>query len=184
VGSNAEEWRLFLVPMGQLDRITEEMLARQIDAYRLPVRETLATYRKDRPGASAGDLLATIITDWFYRIPAIRLAEAYAQQQCTAYMYEFAWPSPLFDGQLRACHYLEVPFVFDMLDRNTPLLGGQAPQPLADAMHRAWVAFAARGLPGWPRYDPVRRATMRFALPPQVVEDPRPAERALWEGKR
>jgi para-nitrobenzyl esterase len=184
VGSNAEEWRLVPVPTGQLDRITEEMLAGQIAAYGLPVQQTLATYRAARPGASAGDLLAAVVTDWYLRIPAIRLAEAYSQGPRAAYMYEFAWPSPLFDGQLGACHYLEVPFVFDTLDRNSPLLGGQAPQQLADAMHRAWVAFAARGDPGWPRYDPVRRATMRFALPPQVVEDPGAAERALWEGKR
>ena len=186
VGSNAEEYRFFLVPTGQLDRITEKMLAGQIAAYGLPVQQTLATYREARPGASAGDLLAAAVTDWVYRIPMIRLAEAYAQGPRGAYMYEFAWPSPLFDGQLGACHYLEIPFVFDTLDSNTPLLGGpgQAPQQLADAMHRAWVAFAARGDPGWPRYDPVRRATMRFALPPQVVEDPRPAERALYEGQR
>jgi para-nitrobenzyl esterase len=187
VGSNAEEWRFMLVPTGQLDLITEEMLAGQIAAYGLPVQQTLATYREARPGASAGDLLAAVVTDWRFRIPAIRLAEAYSQGPRAAYMYEFAWRSPQYAGRLGACHGLELPFVFDNLDGERPggfVGAGRGPQQLADATHRAWVAFAARGDPGWPRYDPVRRATMRFALPPQVVEDPGAAERALWEGKR
>ena len=55
---------------------------------------------------------------------------------------------------------------------------------LADTMHAAWVAFATTGDPGWPTYDPSRRATMRFNLTSQVVDDPRSWERALWEGVR
>jgi len=75
--------------------------------------------------------------------------------------------------------------VFDVLGPSTvPLLGGTPPHSLADAMHGAWVSFAATGDPGWPRYDLTRRATMRFDLAPEVVEDPLAAERALWEGVR
>lgn len=58
------------------------------------------------------------------------------------------------------------------------------PQELSRAMHAAWVAFATTGDPGWPRYEPVRRATMRFDTASRVVEDPRKWERALWEGLR
>jgi carboxylesterase type B len=46
------------------------------------------------------------------------------------------------------------------------------------------VAFATSGNPGWPQYDLQRRATMRFDTPVEVVDDPRSAERALWEGLR
>jgi para-nitrobenzyl esterase len=38
-----------------------------------------------------------------------------------------------------------------------------------------------RGDPGWPRYDLKRRATMLFDCECTVVDDPRAAERALWE---
>ena len=51
-------------------------------------------------------------------------------------------------------------------------------------MHRAWIAFATRGDPGWPRYDLPRRATMRFDTTPEVMDDPRARERLLWEGVR
>ncbi len=64
------------------------------------------------------------------------------------------------------------------------MLGPAAPQQLADAMHRAWVNFAASGDPGWPKYDNVRRATMRFDVTSTVVDDPRAMERSLWENVR
>ena len=193
VGSNAEEFRLYLVPTGTIDAVTEQMLSRTVTAYGLPVAETLATYRATRQDATPGDLLAAIRTDWFYRLPAIRLAEAHVRQGAGAtYMYEFAWQPPTYEGRLGACHALEYPFVFDNLDKKgyqgylgvVLLLGPNPPQQVADAMHAAWVAFATSGDPGWPQYDLRRRATMRFDSTSQLVEDPRSAERVLWEGRR
>ena len=106
-----------MVPNGVINYINEDILAGTIAAYGLPVSETMATYRAIRPNANAGELLAAIVTDWFYRIPAIRLAEAHTKGSGTTYMYEFAWRSPKFDGKLGACHFLEVPFAFDTLDK-------------------------------------------------------------------
>jgi carboxylesterase type B len=85
--------------------------------YGLPVEKTLATYRATRQNATAGDLLEAIFTDWFFRIPAIRLAEARVASSAATYMYEFAWRSPQFDKRLGACHALEIPFVFDTLHK-------------------------------------------------------------------
>jgi para-nitrobenzyl esterase len=185
VGTNADEHRLFLVAFGAIDRVTAEALAGAVAAYGLPVEETLAAYRAAHPGAGAGDLLAAVQTDWYWRIPAIRLAEAHAKGRSSTYMYEFAWRSPQFNGLLGACHALEVPFVFDTLGNGTgPLLGTDPPQQLAETMHAAWVAFATDGDCGWPKYDLGRRATMRFDRTSGVVDDPRSAERALWEGVR
>jgi carboxylesterase type B len=65
-----------------------------------------------------------------------------------------------------------------------PLLGENPPQALADAMHKAWVAFAKTGDPGWPKYEPRRRATMRFNTTSQVVDNPRTWEREFWRGVR
>ena len=39
-------------------------------------------------------------------------------------------------------------------------------------MHRAWIAFARTGDPGWPAYEPARRPTMRFDREIQVLDDP------------
>jgi len=185
VGTNLDEHRLFLVTVGAIDLISDEALIRTIAAYGLPVEATLAAYRAARPGASAGDLLAAIQTDWYWRIPAIQLADAHARGGGATYMYEFAWRSPQFEGRLGACHGLEIPFVFDTLGSGTqPLWGPDPPQQLADTMHAAWVAFARNGNCAWPKYGLARRPTIRFGTALELVEDPRSAERAVWKGVR
>ncbi len=191
VGNNADEYRLWLVPTGMINAVNQEMLSGFVAAYGLPyglqVAETLATYRATRKDATPGDLLAAFATDLAYRIPAIRMAEAHTQQGAGAtYLYEFAWPSPTFEGRLGACHLIELPFVFDNLDKEgfEGLAGTNPPQLVADAIHAAWVAFATSGNPGWPQFDLKRRATMRFDTTSELVEDPRSAERVLWEGRR
>jgi carboxylesterase type B len=140
---------------------------------------------RDNPGASAGELLSAIQSDWYIRIPALRLAEAHATGAAATYMYEFAWRSPQFGGRLGACHGAEIPFVFDRLGHGTELLWGtDPPQALANAIHHAWVAFATHGDPGWPPYDLNRRATMRFDTTSEVVYAPHSLEAALWAGVR
>jgi para-nitrobenzyl esterase len=197
VGTNTDDWRLFTIFNGLLD-IPEQVLTgsvadygfRSMAAYGLPVETALAAYRAAYPGASPGDLLAAVQTDWWCRVPAIRLAEAHASGPAATFMYEFAWRSPAFEGRLGACHGLEIPFVFDTLDKGAdqmlgPLLGPAPPQQLADKVHAAWIAFATNGDPGWPKYDRCRRATMRFDTVSEVVDDhPRSVERELWEGVR
>lgn len=187
IGSNLEEERLFMVPNTAIDFINEDMLKGAVMAYGLPLEETLATYGEARPGASPGDLLEAVLTDWFFRIPALRVAEARSKEGGSpTYVYEFAWRSPAFDGRLGACHALEIAFAFDTLDKedNWSISGPNPPQQLADTMHSAWVSFIKDGNPGWTAYDLENRSTMRFDDTSGVVNDPRPAERKLWEGKR
>ena len=184
-GATTDESMFFLVPGGAIDQITHEILAGAVMAYGLPVDEALAAYRAAHPGASPGELLAAVQSDRYFRIPVLRLADAHAKSPAATYMYEFAWRSPRFEGRLGACHGAEVAFVFDTLGDGTEALGGaNPPQQLADTMHAAWVAFAANGDPGWPKYDRSRRATMRFDTISAVVDDPRSMERQLWAGVR
>ena len=185
VGSNTEETRLFLLSDGTIDRLTGEAVAAMAVAYGLPA-EGLSAYRAAHPGASAGELFSAIQTDWYWRIPAVRLADSHAAgARAATYMYEFAWRSPQMGGRLGAAHAVEIPFVFDTLGLGTePMLGRNPPQPLADAMHGAWVAFAAQGDCGWSRYDAVRRRAMHFDTESWVVDDLLGRELAVWQGIR
>ena len=186
VGSNRDEHRLFLVPSGLVDHVTEDLLRLVLAGYRLPAERALAAYRAPAPDASPGELLADVATDWFYRVPAVRLAEARAGGPGRTYVYEFAWPSPQFDGRLGSCHALEIAFVFDLLaaPENQPLAGDAPPQRLADEMHRAWVSFVCTGDPGWAPYDPASRPVQVFDQPSALVADPRPEQLAVWAGVR
>ncbi|MFE0651983.1 carboxylesterase/lipase family protein [Streptomyces sp. NPDC059534] len=184
IGSNREEYRLFLVPTERLHVLPESTLHSLVTAYGLTPAEALPVYRAGRPAATAGELLDAVATDWFYRIPAIRLAESVPG----SHLYEFAWRSPQFDGNLGACHALELPFVFDRLDDPSyaAMIGQHPPQALADAVHGAWVSFAKTGSPGWQAYEKTTRTTMTFGATPASapVSDPRAEERMVWEGVR
>lgn len=192
IGTNTDDWRLWIVVSGVIGQITDEILTgpvkahgyQSLAAYGLPAENALAAYRARSPQSSPGDLLAAVQTDWWMRLPAIRLADAHATTAAGTYMYEFAWAAP----GLGAVHALEVPFVFDTASPDAPLfgslLGPNPPQELASTMHAAWVSFATDGDPGWPRYELGRRSTMRFDAVSQVVQDPRPWEREFWEGRR
>ncbi len=196
VGTNADDWRFAPVLGGYLDQVTEQILAGPVEAhgyrctasYGLPAKTALEHYRNGRFADAPGDVLAAVMTDWWVRVPAMRLADAHAPGASGTYMYEFAWPSPALGGRLGACHALEIPFVFDTLDLPRQMmggaLGGHPPQQLADTMHRAWIDFASSGDPGWPRYDLAQRCVMRFDLEPSLVEDPYARTRTLWAGLR
>ncbi len=78
--------------------------------------------------------------------------------------------------------------MFGNLDKPGSLTGtSPAAQAASEAMSRAFVALArhgdpaAGGVPAWPRYDLTRRATMIFDAQSHVADDPRGAERRLFE---
>ncbi|HVK39990.1 MAG TPA: carboxylesterase/lipase family protein [Candidatus Kapabacteria bacterium] len=191
VGSNLDESNFFLVPGGMIDQIAEPQLAMMAAAYGLEPEPALSAYRALRPGAGVGELFSTIQTDWLFRIPALRMAEAHAKHRAAStYMYEFAWRSKQYGGRLGACHGLEIPFAFDTLPESDPhgepdpLLGADVPRALARTMHAAWVSFASYGFCDWPPFDLATRATMRFDTISSVVNDPLAAQRAVWVGVR
>ena len=180
-GTNRHETTLF--GYGQTDDARLQRIAARYGA-----EGTLDAYRANRPGAGADDLLTAFTTDHMFRIPAVRLVEARAVHPDTpSWMYWFCWESRAFEGRLGATHALEIPFVFDNLDRpgvDVFLGPGERPQSLAHTMHRAWIEFVRNGDPGWPPYDPGQRATMKFDQSSGLVMDPDRAEREAWEGLR
>ena len=184
IGSNLDEARLFLVAAGTIDVIDPVTLGAVASAYGLP-DAGLAVYSGNRPSGSAGDVLAAVITDWFFRVPAIRVAEARSGSNRT-FMYRFDYPAPAANGGLGSCHGAEIPFVFDTLGLPSvrPRLGSSPSQAVADRVHRTWVSFISSGSPGWAAYDASRRTTGLLTEDLSVVEDPAGDERAAWEGIR
>jgi para-nitrobenzyl esterase len=180
VGTNADEANLFFVPTGAVAEADREALSQFVRARRYPP-SVVGAYRAARPAASDGELMSAIMTEGFYRIPALEVARAHSG----TYVYEFAWRSPAFDGALGACHALELPFVFDNLDDPgyAALLGPRPPRHVAESMHRAWAAFAATGDPGWPPHDSLGRLVRRFGSSDHLTADDRTDEHAAWDGE-
>ncbi|MFJ4824054.1 carboxylesterase/lipase family protein [Streptomyces bacillaris] len=186
MGANTEEYRLWFVPSGLTERIGRLKLRLALLKFGVP-NATARIYRANRPDATPGELLGALATDLLLRVPLNRLADARTGAEGATYVYEFGWPTPV--QRLGACHALELGFVFDTLDHpdTMALTGPDAPQELADAMHRAWVDFATTGDPGWPSWD-ARRPVRFFGANgtngtngPAVVLAPRDDELRSWE---
>ncbi len=145
----------------------------------------IAVYKKGLPNSSPSDIYFAITTDRMMRMNAITQAERKsAQHAAPAYMYIFAWRSPVLGGKLRSPHGIELSFVFDNTDK-TPGMNGTGADlgPLAAKVSGAWAAFARTGnpstssLPHWPAYSSETRATMIFNDECYLVNDPGKDER-------
>ena len=185
VGHTRDEYRLFLAMSGQLGAISDERAAQSLRALG-PGPDGEQAYRAAFPRASAESLYELVRSDWVFRMPTLHLAQAQAAGQGAAYLYELAWAAPANGGLLGACHGLDGPLVFGNLDEGfAARLIGPPPFPAAEEVsaqfRTAWTRFAATGDPGWPRYDPQRRLTRVFDLPPSVTAYPEEASRLLWQ---
>lgn len=179
LGWTSEEYRLWLVPGGLLervDRLGAVALAGAMARCHCGT-EVPRGYRALHPEAGTAEIVGQIVTDHLLRIPMHHLADARSE---ASYVYEFAWPSNL--PGLGSCHALELGFVFDSGDvpESRKLAGEDAPQELADAMHGAWVRFATDGDPGWQRWDATHPVRIFDAGEPRTTLGPRDAELALW----
>lgn len=139
----------------------------------------IAAYRKDYPDAKPFDLLSIISS-----APVRQGAVDQAKRKTTlggapAYLYQFAWHTPVLDGRPGAFHSSEIAFVFDNADRCVNLSGG-SPEALtlSTQMSRAWVHFARHGVPGhpglpsWPAVSEGKLPTMVFDTPCRLKDDP------------
>jgi para-nitrobenzyl esterase len=129
----------------------------------------LRAVRKAYPGDTAPKDLLDI--DMMFRPGAVEQANEKAALQGGApvYMYLFTWQSPVFDGKYKALHCMELPFVFDNIERAKNMTGGgKGAHDLAAKVSRAWINFAKTGnpnhsgLPEWPKYNGSNTATMHF----------------------
>ncbi|MHB1488549.1 MAG: carboxylesterase/lipase family protein [Acidimicrobiales bacterium] len=200
-GTTLEEMKLFSVMDPSLADLDEARLraraARLFPEDRIDA--VLAAYgdaaneanaRAGRSRATPADIWTAIATDEVFREPAIALAEAHAGHAvANTFMYLFSWSTPVFGGALGSCHALEIPFVFDNLDRpGAGMFTGQGPerQELASAMNQAWASFARSGDPScellgpWAAYESGRRSTMVLDAPSRQAQDPRGHLHRLW----
>jgi para-nitrobenzyl esterase len=188
-GTTRDEMKLFGVMDQQARHLDESTLATRVDR-NVPghARTLVDGYRAAR--AARGQSVTptetwfALETDRVFRVPAMRLAALQAAHRRGVWTYLFTWPSPLLDGALGACHAVDLPFTFGALD--TPGMehfAGRGPDAwaLSERMQDGWIAFARSGDPGWPAYDPARRATMLLGRECGVEDAPGEAERRVWD---
>jgi para-nitrobenzyl esterase len=121
-------------------------------------------YRK--PGLRPVEWLADFLCDHVFALPSQRFGAALARRGGKAWSYRFDWAPP--DTAFKACHCLDLPFIFGNWDgawRGAPMLAGGDPADIASlsrTMQRAWIDFIRDGDPGWPARGPDEETYMRF----------------------
>ena len=177
-----EDPRLFSLNEAEMRSRLKALLALRDDS---KLSTLIDAYKKDLPDASPSEIYFAVTTDQLMRMDAITQAERKATQGAApAYMYLFAWRTPVLGGKLKSPHGIELPFVFDNLGGAEDRIGtGADLQSLADKVSGAWAAFARtgdpshRGIPQWPAYTLKDRATMILNEECTVVNDPGKEER-------
>ncbi|HLK24815.1 MAG TPA: carboxylesterase/lipase family protein [Caulobacteraceae bacterium] len=183
VGTNKDEATLFLRGHPKFGEFTEEDLAQRAKEQLGDKAEAVvAALRKQFPDYSPTFLICAVQTVQMMWLNSIELAERKAAQGSgPVYMYMLTWETPAARGTLKCPHALEIPLVFDNVEKARDFVGrhnGDEPQRVSDQMAEAWLAFARTGnpntpaLPDWPAYETGRRATMIFDLESKVADDP------------
>ncbi|MGQ3102425.1 MAG: carboxylesterase/lipase family protein [Sphingopyxis solisilvae] len=153
IGTNADEMNLYFVPTGVHKKIGG-LLARWLLGRSHPqAKAALMAYGYKQKGVRPGEAMTRAMTDLVFRWPARQYAAAH---QGKTWLYEFDWRSPACDGELGACHGIEMPFVFKTLPTVTGprgLAGMDPPQALAEHVHNLWAGFARSGSMPWPKFD-------------------------------
>lgn len=189
IGTNKDEYRLFTV----FDPMWKNADEKRVNAFfektfgpLLPVVSKL--FSENKPLNQ--ELFNKLLTISIFTSPAQKLAELQVNQEAPVWMYRFDWETPVFGGALKATHALEIPFVWNALNKPlTENFTGPSPdrQIIANQMHHAWISFARFGHPNtaelseWPQYDGRNRATMIFNIESTVMNNPSSEDRMKWE---
>jgi para-nitrobenzyl esterase len=165
--------------------LTEEWLTTEVaKTYGDAAGKIVAAFKSGHPGAPPFELAAIVSATTIFRTSAVRQAQLQATN-APAYVYWFAWKTPVLDGIPLAYHCAELAFAFDNIDRCANSTGGTPEaRDLAAKVSQAWIQFARTGnpnhagLPRWPAVSAQTLPTMIFDTRCEVKDDPDAAERA------
>jgi len=195
IGTNLNEWTFFSMLTPKLQHIDWNGLTELIntslnnlDIDKAQVEKLINSYKHSRNNPF--DVLNAISSDFTFRYPSIRVAEAQSAHNNNTYMYLFTYRTPVMGGVFGATHALEIPFVFGSLD-DTEF--GVYPKrddvnsKISELMMDTWISFARSGnpnhneIPPWPTYDIDNRYTLLFGETIKIEKDPLRVERLAME---
>ena len=184
-GTNADEWKLFMLGDLRARGMDEETLRRRFARVlgEPHIERACAAYVRAplaRAPEAPHERWSAFQSDRVFHWPAARLLDLHASHSRETYAYRFDWAPPLARARIGACHGIELPFVFGAILEPwlRPLAGAASgSRKLAHRVQESWLAFAKTGHPGhsglpyWPTYDTEKRQAMRLGRRCHAIPD-------------
>lgn len=146
IGYNRDEAAAFIGGSEQIAQVSRDFVINAAAAWLGDAAE--AAYARHEP-APPGEIAMALVDEHMFGA-CDRLAAARAATGERVYGYRFDWRPT--GSPFGACHCLELPFVFGNPTawHDAPMLAGQFPVALAEAVQAAWIAFVRTGDPHRP----------------------------------
>jgi para-nitrobenzyl esterase len=186
------ETEIVFLPFAPLDPIDDTALHASLKQYTTlddsDLDRLIAAYRSEYPEHDNTYIYQVLASDWLLGADAVTVAQRKAALgRAEAYLYYFTKHTAVRDGKLRSPHTIEIPYVFNTLERGAPIIGPATAkdQALADRLSRTWAAFARTGnpnnssMPQWAPYNAQTRTVMVINDKSATVADPHPQTRIL-----
>jgi para-nitrobenzyl esterase len=185
-GSTKDEAVLFAGALPGWEQFTDLDLSRMMQPIAAArSRQAIDLYQRLHPSDSAPYLLIDVVTDFWMRQAANRVAELKVKQaSAPAYVYVLEWE---INPELRCPHGTDVALVFDNIAASPAIAAAPDAQSVSDRLSAAWIAFARSGNPNtsgnphWPAYSLRSRPNMLFNVTSRVVDDYDGQAREFWE---
>ena len=167
IGTTKNEFTPFMngaLTNASLEKIKETIKSQKGEKAEAYIAAVKKAYPDDTKPSDLLDIDVTFRPD-----AVIQANEKSALNAAPVYIYLFTWQSPVMDGKYKAVHCMEIPFVFNNIQRCQEMTGGNKDAyALAEKVSAAFINFAKngnpnhKGLPEWPSYNATNTATMHF----------------------
>jgi para-nitrobenzyl esterase len=169
VGTTLNEFTTALGNPANESLTDEEVKKRISPQFGQKTDQIIEVFRRAHPQAKPLDIYSFISTARVRQNAVTQAERKAAQDGAPAYLYQFAWQTPVLDGRPRAFHCSEIAFAFCNTDLAASMTGGTSEaRVLAERVSDAWINFARKGdpnhsgLPKWPAFSVEKSPTMIF----------------------
>ena len=189
IGTNADELRYWILDLGGIGRyrFASDLLYNSVlKQFDKPDRRRTKAFLQTQAKKGIRERMFRItelFNELLFRLPAVAQAEAHAANGNRVYQYYWTYPSSLPD--LKACHAVELSYVFGNPEE-TIYTGPNPNRQLAGLVQQMWINFAKTGDPSvkeakWAPYTKDDRGTMLIGDKTGIERNWRETERACLE---
>ena len=156
IGTNADEVNYWIIELGYyfIFKIGMKILLENIIKFRIGknnqnIFENYKKVQKENPTEN-------FLTDLFFRVPAMKIANIHTKNNGNAYLYYWTYPSSI--PNFGACHAVELSYIFNNLQETHYIGDKNINYELAKISQEMWVNFAKNGNPStkeykWDKYN-------------------------------